>query len=658
MSLRSERVRSCAAKLAAVLLLFAAPHPARAAWTPGGSPLVVAPNDEVATGIVSDGSGGAIVVWGDNRTGSDINPHWTIYAQHVLSSGDLAPGWPSDGLPLCTIPSYKTHPVAVPDGAGGVLVFWGDWRDSTGFYGQRVTGAGDMLWAKDGVWVGPGGGGSVISDGAGGAVFAWSDVRNTPPPRPPHYHLVHDVYAQRVGSDGVTLWQAGGVAISTGPSDQYACQVMSDGAGGYLVTWIDGSVHIQHLDSMGTPLWIENGKEIPGPFLGVATADGAGGVISAFMTGPDTQGNLFAQRLDAAGDLVWPLGGVLLSDQPYDQRPTSILSDGVGGAFIAWHDLRNGSDWDVYATRITSSGGIAPGWPVNGLPICTRAGFQIYPVMISDGSGGVLITWQDARNAPDDYDIYAQRVTAAGTIATGWPSDGVALSSAPGHQIDPLPVADGAGGMVVAWTDYRVYADVYAMHVSANGVTGASPAPMLFAVMFEEVTQSLVRLIWFAGGQAGSAGTVYRRGEQTDWSVIARVNANASEQFVFEDRSVVRGNRYAYRIGVSSGGQELSSPETWVDVPLGIGFSFEGARPNPALTRNLTIAFELAGSAAATLELFDTGGRKLGRWSVGGLGAGPHLLPIETSPQLRAGVYLLRLTQGRRTLVRRACVLP
>ncbi len=48
--------------------------------------------------IVSDGAGGAIVVWEDNRSSTtDID----IFAQHVLASGVVDPAWPANGTALC-----------------------------------------------------------------------------------------------------------------------------------------------------------------------------------------------------------------------------------------------------------------------------------------------------------------------------------------------------------------------------------------------------------------------------------------------------------------------------------------------------------------------------------------------------------------------------
>jgi hypothetical protein len=43
-------------------------------------------------------------------------------------------------------------------------------------------------------------------------------------------------------------------------------------------------------------------------------------------------------------------------------------------------------------------------------------------------------------------DVYAQRVTPAGDIATGWAADGVAVSKAAGDQFAHAIASDGIGG--------------------------------------------------------------------------------------------------------------------------------------------------------------------------------------------------------------------
>src|SRR5216117_3092139 len=73
---------------------------------------------------------------------------------------------------------------------------------------------------------------TIVSDGAGGAIVTWTDQRDT-------IATGSDIYAQRVNAAGVPQWAANGVALCTAANDQVAPTIASDGAGGAIATWTD-----------------------------------------------------------------------------------------------------------------------------------------------------------------------------------------------------------------------------------------------------------------------------------------------------------------------------------------------------------------------------------------------------------------------------------
>ena len=88
-----------------------------------------------------------------------------------------------------------------------------------------------------------------------------------------------------------------------------------------------------------------------------------------------------------------------------------------------------------------------------------------------------------------------------------------------------------------------------------------------------------------------------------------------------------------------------------------IALALDGVRPNPATSGALRVEFTLPGSGAATVELFDVSGRRIDHQEVGELGAGHHSVSIGPGRPLSPGLYLVRLTQGARSLTTRAAVL-
>jgi len=105
-------------------------------------------------------------------------------------------------------------------------------------YAQRVNSDGSILWANNGIQVGAGTPNNYLSnfqsiaDGAGGAILVWEDSRNIS-------ISSTDIYVQRINSDGSTLWTDSGVPVCTAPGIQTAPHLTSDGAGGTIITWQD-----------------------------------------------------------------------------------------------------------------------------------------------------------------------------------------------------------------------------------------------------------------------------------------------------------------------------------------------------------------------------------------------------------------------------------
>src|SRR5262245_29069847 len=144
-----------------------------------------------------------------------------------------------------------------------------------------------------------------------------------------------------------------------------------------------------------------------------------------------------------------------------NQGTPAITTDMAGGAYMVWQDARVSSDVNIYAQHVLSTGVLDPGWPLDGLLVCGAAANQLVPQSVSDGAGGVLVAWTDFRSGLGD--IYAHHVLANGTLDPAWPADGLAVCNATGTQSSPRLVSDMAGGAVLAWRDLRNDTDIYAV---------------------------------------------------------------------------------------------------------------------------------------------------------------------------------------------------
>ncbi len=236
----------------------------------------------------------------------------------------------------------------------------------------------------------------------------------------------------------------------------------------------------------------------------------------------------------------------------------------------------------------------------------------------------------------------------------------VALDATSGAPADWNPEASDAvlalavsGSTVYAGGSFTTISWLPRAHVAAFvDATTLS----LISLVGSQAAPDRVQLTWHAANSEGLVATVYRRTVHDDWAALGQVRADRTGHMVHEDRHVIAGNRYRYRLGVWRGDREVFLGETWVDVPATAAFALAGFRPNPAMD-DLRIAFSLLDASPARLEVFDVAGRVLPAREVGALGPGNHVVTLGDGRTLTPGIYLLRLSQASRSLTVRAAAL-
>ena len=432
--------------------------------------------DQLSPKIISDGSGGAIITWDDNR---NSNTNANIYVQRIDAAGVVQ--WTLNGATICDTTRNQNSPTIASDGSGGAIIAWADFRDVSQLYqiyAQRINSSGVVQWTTNGVRIcnitdgqyTP----TILSDGSGGAIITWHDFRGIV--------AQTNIYAQKINSSGEVLWAENGVAICNATGEESHLTMVSDGFGGAIITWegwrqvpSETNIYAQKIDSAGVMHWLVNGVVIcdtTSSVLPTSASDGAGGAIITWMDFRNGSANhIYAQKIDSTGNVQWTVNGVAICTAQYGGSHPTIVSDGSGGAIITWEDLREGAlNFDIYAQKIDSAGVVQ--WTVDGVAVCTAAGNQVVPTIESDDEGGGIITWQDKRGGSSFSDIYAQKINSSGVVQ--WTANGVAISTATGNQSNPTIESDGSGGAIITWGDYRggSYSDIYAQQVNANGLLG------------------------------------------------------------------------------------------------------------------------------------------------------------------------------------------
>jgi len=549
--------------LLAVLAALSFPVASHATWVDEGIPVAWAAEQQIYPVVVSDGSGGAIIAWQDSR-GSDFN----IYVQRINANGVAM--WLPNGVAMCTATEDQRTPQIISDGAGGAIVSWYDFRNGTdnNIYARRVSNLGVPQWTADGVAVctAPDDQTNALLalDGSGGAIIAWDDSRNG---------TDYNSYVQRINSAGTPLFAADGVGVCLAGGNQFLTSVVPNGTGAAILVWYD------------------------------------------YRNGFDS--DVYAQRVNSIGGVTWAADGLALCAASGDQDSPCAVSDGSGGAIVAWTDLRSGFTYDVYAQHVDAAGTIA--WAADGLSVCNAAGSQTVPGMTTDGSGGAIISWQDARAGAGD--IYAQRMSGAGAVQ--WTGNGVGVCSAIASQSHPVSTSDGSGGAIIVWNDTRNgNPDIYSQRLNASGgslwTSGGEP------VVDATATQASPALAGVAGGGAIFAWNDFR-------------NDN-------------KGDIYAARL--TGSGSTPSSVNGSTPSLVMVGENF----PNPfssATTFDLTLQQE----STVKVEIFDVAGHRVRTMDVGHMGPGASQLQFDGlgdgNRALPSGVYFLRVRAGGETATRK-----
>jgi hypothetical protein len=299
----------------------------------------------------------------------------------------------------------------------------------------------------------------IVSDGAGGMVVAWTDTRN----------VTADIYAQRMDGSGNPVWSPDGIPIRASATYEFELvEMVSDGVDGAILLWTQDrdDIYAQRVDGAGNLLWIASGTSCPvtdRPLELVAVADGAGGVIFAWVEDRGAGwADIIAQRFDADGNEVWTHGGIYVFDPGagYDGSEPCIVADGSGGALIA---AVIGTD--ILVQRIYASG---DDWLPAGVAVTPSHPLDPRgPAIAQDGSGGAFVVWSDG--TPSNRDVFINWVDGSGAKPWG---DGSAVCTASQGQQNLDIVYVGSGNTVVCWEDDRDgFVDLYAQKVDGFGTT-------------------------------------------------------------------------------------------------------------------------------------------------------------------------------------------
>lgn len=637
----------------ALILCAGVVRPAWGAWPSGGLRVSGLAGNEGLGGLAADGTGGVFIAWGLG-TG--------VYLQHIDGSGEVWPGWASSGHEMSgLVPSSWAFPVDLfPDGNGGVYVLIQHEVDCgidcspSGFFTfhrRDASGAIPRGWTSQGIqWPLVN---AAAVDGTGGLLLAWHGYRQGQ----------HDIWAQRLTSDGSVPpgWPSEGILVCGNLAEQFQVDVASDGLGGAFVSWLDSrspsfynrDVYAQRILASGEIAWNPDGiaicANLADQYRPVITSDGTG---NAFLTWddwryqPQSSGSpTLMQKLLSNGSVApgWPDGGSWVIEGNYGFCCPSLVPDRVGGA-IVFGTVGHPGGVDILAQRRTASGIVAAGWPSGGVTVSQND--KSRPVAVGDDEGGAYVTAQVFGRS------WVHHITRDGLPASGMPPGGQTLGLS-GNWVYPKIVSDTRAGAMVAWSgdpDGDQETDLYLQRVAPD-----RPVGILASVVDAESSVDRVRVVWAVTSPPWTGVVVQRATDSQSWESMAAAEVDGSGRVSYEDQDLVPGTRRGYRLSFGDRFPGLTAGEVWLDIPAVAGLALEGFRPNPAV-ESASFSFSLPDARSASLEVYDVRGKVVFAREVAELGPGRHLLRWLGSETSRPGIYWIRLVHPAGTLMAKGIV--
>jgi len=110
--------------------------------------------------------------------------------------------------------------------------------------------------------------------------------------------------------------------------------------------------------------------------------------------------------------------------------------------------------------------------------ICDAGNLQVFPKVVSDGEGGIIVCFEDNRDVR--YEVYVNRVDANGNVLPAWGyTSGICISDNPkveeqGHRLNSIICDGGNGSAIIGFINYHNISGyskgIYCQKINKNGI--------------------------------------------------------------------------------------------------------------------------------------------------------------------------------------------
>jgi len=283
--------------------------------------------------------------------------------------------------------------------------------------------------------------------------------------------------------------------------------------------------------------------------------------------------DIYAQKVDDDGIVQWAQNGIPIIQMNGDQIDFAAVSDGQGGVIVVWCDKRNGYQGDVYGQRVDSDGNLL--WATDGKALGKAPHYQGKPAIAATGDGSTFVlSWLDRRNDENADEIYCQKIDRDGNLL--WPND-VEIAPTDTLPSSPRIIGDPSGGAYVAWYEQTqidttlLYGGtgVYLQRLHADGTSAWTPQRMDLITYPE--AQPTMKYLLLNRGNDSDAWITWSESTTNEYGILfcARVDSSSNQLF---KTPISQGPRHeSVNVALSESGYFYvlfagSDEFTWVDL--------------------------------------------------------------------------------------------
>ena len=591
---------------------------------------------------VTDGSGGGFVFWQDAKNDGEKR----VYFIHFENDASIS--FRTDGKRVTSKKGQQVKPVVKYCSDGKAVVLWLG-TDETGksdLYVQKLAPNGSLLWTKTGIKI------TNTDDDVSDYSLAVDRLGNlyvSYLSKEPGFLGDFKVMLKKINFDGTP--DSANVLIHRTNNRMSTTQIITDKDIGVFVFWMENIkgksiLMCQHLD------WKLKTSGNQGLLVSLTNKSVSNYSIQSFgknqayvcwqykSNKKEINQSLISDKLES----LWSKNPVLVVDNLSEKKDVRLFAAG-DNFWSCWTSDSSGSK-SVFIKNYDSKGKAIP-FKQNKLNTF-RLDNSFSPAIISDETGGVIVSWFSNKPGSTSPIIFAQRISSTGELL--WDKNSITVSSSDHSVKSNLSIIpDLNGGSFVVFKDVRNRKPgIYAQRIFSNG-TYVSQIVGFNA----ELVKDSVHISWYSANESDSSYYIlekmnYLDTSSTNWLAIDTLFTAGEGHLTSYDYydEPENAGTYYYRLSHNDalGNSQFSDVARINYIIDSEDIIVAQNDPNP-FSDSTRISFYVPKTIYVKVEFFNSSIQKIDEIKRMKYKAGRHDI-LFLRNDLEAGIYFYRVTAG------------